>query len=80
MTQAVQYVALKPLSLTVRGERLRLAPGDVLPVEAHGSWIASSIGAGKLIATTTLDLFTVAELKDELTARGYKVTKVTTKA
>ena len=80
MTQTVQYVALKPLSLTVRGERLRLAPGDVVPVEAWGGWLTASVGAGTLIATPSLDLFTDAELKDELAARGYKVTKPTAKA
>ena len=76
MTQtAVQYVALKPLSLTVQGERLRLAPGDVVPIEAHGRWIINSIEAGKVIASASLDVFTDAELKSELTARGYKVTR-----
>lgn len=78
----VRYVALKPLPVEVDGERLVLAPGEEIPAELIGSWVDHAIEAGKVGTLTELSLADVSdvELKVELAARGYKVTKQTVKA
>lgn len=77
----VRYVALKALPVEVDGERQVLAPGEEIPAELIGSWVGHAIEAGK-VGTLTLSVAdaTDADLKAELTARGYKVTKQTVKA
>lgn len=78
----VQYVALKPLPVQdTDGERLLLAPGDVLPSDLVGSWVDMAIEGGKVavLAESALGDATDEELAAELSARGYKVTKATSR-
>lgn len=49
MTQAVPYIALKPLSVQMPdGERRVLQPGDLIPEEIHGRWLWMAQEAGKV--------------------------------
>lgn len=57
------------------GERLTLQPGEDIPAEIMGPWVSTAIEAGKVAAAPSLDRFTDAELKAEMSARGYTVAK-----
>ena len=78
----LHHVALTTLPVEIDGERQVLAPGDEIPAEIVGSWVDHAIESGKVgtLAELSLPNATDAELKDELTARGFKVTKQTVKA
>lgn len=79
----IRYVALKPLVLqSTEGERLEIAPGEAIPESEVGRWVELAVEAGKVTAAVASDAssLTDAELRTELEARGYKVTKPTRKA